>query len=100
MQINFTVASAHAVIYEIDKETFLKVIQNDKKLLKTILKMMMEEFDPIDPQLKNLDFERPNKNLHWYGDRTLTQTPENMLRAEKLSKKLKEAFIVKVLEMR
>ena len=49
MQINFTVASAHAVIYEIDKETFFKVIQNDKKLLKTILKMMMEEFDPIDP---------------------------------------------------
>ena len=26
MQINFTVASAHAVIYEIDKETFFKVI--------------------------------------------------------------------------
>ena len=62
--------------------------------------MMMEEFDPIDPQLKNLDFERPNKNLQWYGDPELTSSSKDRLRAEKLSKKLKEAFIMKLLEIR
>ena len=60
----------------------------------------MEEFDPIDPQLKNLDFERPNKNLQWWGDPILTESPKDRLRAEKLSKKIKEAFIIKVLEIR
>ena len=63
LQINFSVASPKAIIYEIDKQTFFRIIQNDKKLLRTILKMMMENFDPVDPELHNLDFERPNKNL-------------------------------------
>ena len=62
--------------------------------------MMMETFDPVDPELHNLDFERPNKNLHWYGDASLTEKPADRLRAEHLSKKIKEAFIIKTLEIR
>ena len=45
MELNATIATRQVAIYQIDKDTFFKVIQNDKKLLKTLLKLMMEDFN-------------------------------------------------------
>ena len=60
----------------------------------------MQDFDPLEPKLRNLDFERPNKELQWYSDPMLTVKRDDMIRSEYLSKQIKEAFLMKVFELR
>ena len=60
----------------------------------------MEDFDPLEPKLRNLDFERPNKELRFSTDPMLTNGKNAVARSENLSKALKEAFLMKVFEYR
>ena len=69
-------------------------------MLKTLLKLLMEDFDPLEPKLRNLDFERPNKELQWRPDLKNAMTPADKVRSEYLSKQIKEAFLMKVFELR
>ena len=45
IQLKATAATSHVIVYRINKTTFFNIAQNDKKLLKELLKVLLEDFD-------------------------------------------------------
>ena len=90
MLLQAQVATHQATIYQIDKRTFFEIAKNDKRLLKGVLKLLVEDFDyEGDVLIKYLDFCNPNKRLQW----RIAVSEEDLPRAQYLSNKVKEAFL-------
>ena len=95
-----TVATKSSTIYQISKSAFFDIVTHDKKLLQHILKVLIDEVKNLDPPLNYLDFIKPNKFKKWQSKFGLNLNDEDLDKAERLSKEMKQLVFRKTSELR
>ena len=82
--------SQYTAIYQISKNAFFDIVTKDNKLVKHIIKLLVEDVKNLDPPIKYLDFIQPDRKTKWPGKISETlRTKEDFQKADSLSKQLK-----------
>ena len=56
MQVTARLVSQYTAIYQISKNAFFDIVTKDNKLVKHIIKLLVEDVKNLDPPIKYLDF--------------------------------------------
>ena len=68
MHVYANIETQNTAIFQLSKDTFFDIVTKDQKLVKHILKLLVDDVGSLDPPIKYLDFVRPpHVKLKWPG---------------------------------